>query len=319
MKILVTGITGLFGSYLAREFVKIGEVHGLKRKGSGMDLLGEMSDNIIWHEGDIHDYQSLEEIFEGMDLIVHAAGLVSYQPGDRKRLLQVNVAGTTHVVNVMLQKKIKKLIFISSVSALGRNPDVQLIDEEHKWTSSPYNTSYGISKYRAELEVWRGAQEGLQVMIFNPSVLLGKISDKRSSTEIYNYVLQEQKYYPLGDINYLDVRDAAKILVQIFQLDKWNERYILNKESLSYREFFEKMALVFKKKPPITPVSPRMMATAILWVKIRSIFGSKKLPITRQTARLSQQKITFDNRKANSLTGFAYTPLESTLAWANGN
>jgi nucleoside-diphosphate-sugar epimerase len=319
MRILVTGITGLFGSYLARELVKIGEVHGLKRKTSNLDLLKDLGQSIIWHEGDIGDYQSLEDIFEGMDLIVHAAGLVSYQPRDRKKLLQVNVEGTTNVVNVMLQKNIKKLIFISSVSALGRNPEFSLVDEDHKWVSSPFNTSYGISKYHAELEVWRGAQEGLQVMIFNPSVLLGKISDKRSSTEIYNYVLQEQKYYPLGDINYLDVRDASKILVKIFQKNIWNERFILSRESISYQTFFEKMALTFKKKPPKIPVTSRMMEIAILWVKAKSLFSSKRLPLTRQTAQLSQQKITFDNSKANALTDFKYTPLESTLEWAMGN
>lgn len=319
MRILVTGITGLFGSYLARELVKIGEVHGLKRKNSRLDLLGDLRQGITWHEGDIGDYQSLEEAFEGMDLIVHAAGLVSYHPSDRKKLLKVNVEGTTNVVNVMLQKNISKLIFVSSVAALGRNSEISQIDENHKWISSPLNTSYGISKYHAELEVWRGAQEGLQVMIFNPSVLLGKISDKRSSTEIYNYVLQEQKYYPLGDINYLDVRDAAKILVEIFQKERWNERFILSKESISYQSFFEKMAFTFKKRPPRIPVSSRIMEMAILWVKAKSLFSSKNLPLTRQTAQLSQQKITFDNSKANSLTDFEYTSLESTLAWAIGN
>ncbi len=213
----------------------------------------------------------------------------------------------------------KRLLFVSSVSALGRNPGITLMDENHKWITSPLNTSYGISKYHAELEVWRGAQEGLDVMIFNPSVLLGKISDKRSSTEIYNYVLHENKYYPLGDINYLDVRDAAKMLVQIYQLDLWNERFILSKESISYQSFFEKMALTFQKKPPQTPVHPRLIEFALLWVKLRSIFSSKKIPLNRQTARLSQHKITFDNRKATSLTGFKYTSLESTLAWAIGN
>src|SRR5690606_37027730 len=107
MKILVTGITGLFGSYLAREFINLGEVHGLRRKDSQLNLLGELSDRIVWHEGDINDYHSLEETFDMMDLIVHAAGLVSYDFKDIGRLNEVNVEGTANVVNVMLQKKIK--------------------------------------------------------------------------------------------------------------------------------------------------------------------------------------------------------------------
>src|SRR5690606_20985890 len=104
MKILVTGITGLLGSYLAKEFAPLGELHGLKRKDSSLDLLGDLSHRIFWHEGDVNDFLSLEEAFEGMDLIIHAAGLISYDPKDKEKLIRVNVDGTANVVNVMLQK-----------------------------------------------------------------------------------------------------------------------------------------------------------------------------------------------------------------------
>src|SRR5690606_13242616 len=215
MKILLTGITGLLGSYLAREFAKLGELHGLKRRGSKLDLLGGLAESINWHEGDINDYQFLEEIFDGMDLIVHSAGLVSYDSKDKEKLITVNVEGTANVVNVMLQKNLKKLIYISSVAALGRVSGISYVDENTKWTPSPLNTPYGISKYLGELEVWRGAQEGLDVMVFNPAVLLGKVTDQRSSTAIYDYVLAEDRFYPQGNINYVDVRDAAKMVLQI--------------------------------------------------------------------------------------------------------
>jgi dihydroflavonol-4-reductase len=191
MKILVTGITGLLGSYLTKELAVLGELHGLRRKNSELDLLGDLCDRIIWHEGDINDLASLEEAFEGVDMVVHAAGFISYYPKDKEELIRINVEGTANVVNVMLQKNIKKLIHISSVAALGRAPQVSFIDENFKWVTSPLNTPYGTSKYLGELEVWRAAQEGLDVMVFNPSVLLGKITDRRSSTAIYNYVLKE--------------------------------------------------------------------------------------------------------------------------------
>ena len=318
MKILVTGITGLFGSYLAREFLNLGELHGLRRKNSQLNLLRDLSDRIIWHEGDINDYHSLEETFDMMDLIVHAAGLVSYDSKDIDRLNEVNVEGTANVVNAMLQKKIKNLVYISSVAALGRSPDTSVIDENHKWTSSPLNSPYGISKYLAELEVWRGAQEGLKVMIFNPSVLLGKITDQRSSAAIYQYVLQEKRYYPLGSINYLDVRDAAQLIVQIYQKNRWNERFILSNESMPYQKFFQTMANVLQKKAPHVPVSGLMLHLAFIWLGINRVFNRKKIPLNRQTARLAQGSIVFDNQKATELTGFKYTSLESTFAWARG-
>src|SRR5690606_39001855 len=131
------------GSNLARELVQKAEVHGLKRKGSNVDLLRDLAGKITWHQGDINDYQSLEEAFLDMDLVVHAGGLVSYDPKDKGNLIKVNVEGTTNVVNVMLQMGLKKLIHISSVSALGHGPDFSIIDENHKWVSSPFSTPYG--------------------------------------------------------------------------------------------------------------------------------------------------------------------------------
>jgi len=318
MKILVTGITGLFGSYLAREFLNLGELHGLRRKSSQLNLLGDLFDRIIWHEGDINDYDSLEETFDKMDLIVHAAGLVSYESKDIDRLKEVNVEGTANVVNAMLQKQIKNLVYISSVAALGRSPDTLVIDENHKWTSSPLNTPYGISKYLAELEVWRGAQEGLKVMIFNPSVLLGKITDQRSSAAIYQYVLQENRYYPLGSINYLDVRDAAQLVVQIYQKNRWNERFILSNEAMPYQTFFQTMGDVLQKKAPHIPVTRLMLNLAFIWLGLTRAFHRKKIPLNQQTAKLAQGSIVYDNQKATELTGFKYTSLESTFAWAKG-
>lgn len=319
MKILVTGITGLLGSYLAKEFFSLGELHGLKRKDSSLDLLGDLADRIIWHDGDITDYASLEDAIEGMDMIIHAAGLVSYDPKDNEKLIRINVEGTANVVNVMLQSNIRKLLYISSVAALGRAPEVSFIDENFKWVASPLNTPYGTSKYLGELEVWRGAQEGLDVMVFNPSVLLGKISDKRSSTAIYNYVLQENRYYPLGSINYIDVRDAAKLVVLLFEKGHWNNRYVLNRESMPYRHFFQKMGEAFGKKTPNIPVSSWMIHVALVVVRVGNIFKSQKLPIKAQTIKLSQSAITFGNTKATKATNFEYTPLESTFDWAAGN
>ena len=319
MKILLTGITGLLGSYLAREFSTLGELHGLKRKESNPKLLGELAESVIWHEGDLNDYQSLEEAFSGMDLVVHAAGLVSYDPKDKDKLITVNVEGTANVVNVMLQKDIKKLIYISSVAALGRVAGVSYVDEHIKWTPSPLNTPYGISKYLGELEAWRGAQEGLDVMIFNPSVLLGKVSDQRSSTAIYDYVLAENRFYPQGSLNYIDVRDAASMVLQLYHYGQWNQRYILNKESISYRLFFEQMAAAFSRKPPTRQVSGWMLEVALLWMRAISVFKVQKSPLNEQTARLSQQSITFGNLKATQAAQFEYNALKDTLEWAKGN
>jgi len=315
MKILITGITGLLGSHLAKEFYELGEIHGLRRASSQTNLLGDIADKINWHEGDINDYQSLEEAFTEMDMIIHAAGLVSFSNKDKEKLLKVNCEGTANVVNVMLEKGIKKLIHVSSVAALGRTPEQNTINENHKWVDSPWNTPYAISKYFGELEVWRGVQEGLQAMVVNPSVLLSKASDQRSSTAIYSYVEKELPFYPKGSLNYIDIRDAAKLTYMLYQNHCWGERFILNSESLPYQHFFEVVAEQMDKKAPKIAVNSTMINLSLIWSKILGIFGKKNI-LNKQTAQLAQLHIRFDNSKIERVLDFRYRPLEETIKWA---
>jgi len=316
MKILITGITGLFGSYLAKEFTVLGEIHGFRRANSSLRLLEGIKFPITWHEGELSDIESLETALEGMDMVVHAAGKVSFDANDESSLHRINVVGTTNLVNAMLNTGIKKLLYVSSVAAIGRSPELTQVNENFKWVESPLNTDYGISKYLAELEAWRGEQEGLDLIIVNPSILLGKISDNRSSSDIYNYVIDENSYYPKGDLNYIDVRDAAKQAKELVEKEAWGERFILNRESISYKEFFEKMAAAFGKKAPAKEISPLMLKTAVFFNAILRRIGVSKSPLNKKTAMISQQKIFFDNTKVNRLLESRYYSLDETLDWS---
>lgn len=316
MKILITGITGLFGSYLAKEFAVVGEIHGFRRSSSSLRLLEGIDFPIIWHVGELSDIDSLEEAIDGMDLVVHAAGKVSFDTNDEESLHRINVGGTTNLVNAMLNTGVKKLVHISSVAAIGRSPELKQLGENFKWVESPLNTDYGISKYLAELEAWRGEQEGIDLIVVNPSILLGKISDGRSSSDIYHYVLEENSYYPKGDLNYIDVRDAAKQVKELVEKEVWGERYILNKERISYKEFFEKMAAVFGKKAPSKSVSTLMLKTVVFFNTIFRRIGISKSPLNKKTAMISQQKVFFDNAKVDKLLQSNYHSLEDTFVWS---
>lgn len=319
MKIFITGATGLFGSYLVRKFTALGEIHGLKRANSDLRLLGEFAEKVIWHDGDINDVVSLEEALKSSDLVIHAAGMVSFDPKDEKMLMDINAVGTSNVVNSMLELGIKKIIHISSVAALGRNPEASIIDENHKWTESELNTPYAISKYSADLEIWRGVQEGLEAIVVQPSVLLGKIADDRSSTRIYNYVLEENSFYPIGSVNYIDVRDAADLVWLLYQKAAWNQSFILNAASIPYKLFFEEMAKAFGKKAPSKPVKGWMLNVALFFNWFANKLGRVKNPLNKQTAMLSQLKVHMDNSKINKLISPRYRTLQETLVWAKSN
>ncbi|SDC71329.1 Nucleoside-diphosphate-sugar epimerase [Algoriphagus faecimaris] len=315
MKILITGITGLFGSYLAKEFSDIGEIHGLKRPESS-DRLIPNDLTVIWHEGDLSDMESLEAALQDADLVIHSAGKVSFDPRDKDSLFEINVTGTTNLVNAMLNVGVKKLIHVSSVSAIGRSSEQKLLDENYKWTESPLNTDYAVSKYWAELEVWRGEQEGLDVLIVNPSVILGKVSDDRSSTALYHYVLEENRYYPLGDLNYIDIRDAVALTKQLYQKNQWGERFIISAGSIPYREFFKQMAESFGKKAPTVHASPWMLKLAVLFAGVMRGLGLSKNPLNKKTAMISSQKINYTNAKVQNILNFQYRSLKDTFSWA---
>lgn len=316
MNILITGITGLFGTQLAKEFTSLGKIFGLLRPEQSLDFTQFENQSITLREGELEDFDALCDSLEGIDLVIHSAGLVSFSSDQKENLLAVNTEGTKNLVNAMLSKGVKKLVHVSSVAAIGRSAEFSTIDEDFKWVESPLNTGYAVSKYLGELEVWRAAQEGLDVIVVNPSILLGKANYAKSSSAIYSYVLEENPFYPTGDLNYIDLRDAALITRQLVQKEQWGERFILNSNAISYQEFFQQVADVFGKKAPSLPLKDWMIWMGSLWAWFGTKIGISKSPLNRQTALLAQQKITFSNQKIQQLLGFKFTPLRETLEWA---
>ncbi|GAB3227459.1 NAD-dependent epimerase/dehydratase family protein [Algoriphagus aestuariicola] len=319
MNILITGITGLFGNQLAREFSQIGNIHGLRRNESQLGLLSDFDFPVHWHQGELSDFESLLDAMQGIDLVVHAAGMVSFLSKDKDLLYEVNTRGTANVVDAMLSVGVKKLVHVSSVAAIGRNPEKRKLDEKSKWIESNLNTEYAVSKYWAELEAWRGEQEGLELIVVNPSVLLGKVSYGKSSTSIYSYVLDENRFFPKGSLNYIDVRDAARITRLLVEKSTWGDRFVLNRESLPFREFFSEIAAVFGKRAPSIPLSSWQISLFSTLVSIAKLFGFKNVPLNRRSAMLSQQNISFDNSKIQSLLDYQFYSLRESLEWAKSS
>ena len=316
MNILITGVTGLVGSELAREFSALGRIHGLRRAHADLGAVDLEGLDILWHEGDVLDFYSLLEAVEGMDLVIHAAGMVSFLPQDERALFQVNHQGTVNVVNALLTAAVPKLVYVSSVAALGQVPDQEEYDEKSIWVDVPNPTAYALSKYKAELEVWRGEQEGLEVLVINPAVVLGKISYTRSSGNLYQAVLNGAVFFPAGNLNYIDVRDAAEITRALVEKGVWGERFILSKESMPYEEFFQQAAAVLGGVPPKTKLPNWLISWGFPILKGLSWLVGKKLPLTAQVAKNAQRKTLYSNQKVAEYLGFEYRTIQETLEWA---
>lgn len=320
--ILITGANGLIGSFVARRCLEAGEtVRAIRRPDSDLSLLADVQNQIEWVEGDILDVSSLDAALVGVGRVVHAAAIVSFVPRDRARMHKVNIEGTANVVNACLRAGIQKLVYVSSVAALGRpaprpgthTEEPVVITENQKWEESPVNSEYARSKYGAELEVWRGVAEGLSAVIVNPSVVLGEGDWHRSSTALFKYVFDEKPFYTAGTLNYVDVLDVAELIFRLLRADFSGERYILNAGRVSYQTFFEKAAAVLGKHPPRYLIHPVLAEVAWRVEAVRSWLTGKSPFVTKETARSAQHHFFYPNTRITEALGYEFNDLDTVL------
>ena len=267
--------------------------------------------NIEWIDGDILDTGILEQAIDGVDAVIHSAAVVSFTGGDRRQMFKTNIEGTANVVNAALLKNVPKLVHVSSVAALGRTSHGETVTEKKQWEDSRINTHYAISKYNAEMEVWRGIGEGLTAVIANPSTILGFGDWKNSSCAIFKSVYNEFPWYSNGINGFVSVEDTARAIVLLMESTISNERFILNGDNWSFRQTFNTMADAFGKKRPQREATPLLSAIAWRAEKVKTLFSGKASLLTKESARIAQTATYFDNTKINkALPGFTFTPLD---------
>jgi len=314
--IFVTGGTGFLGSYILQELVLRGRpVRALRRNLTvPFYLHPALLDKISWVQGDILDVNGLIENMAGCDKIIHAAGMVSFNPSDKKKLFQLNIEGTTNVVNAAIETGIKDLIHVSSVSALGRHDDVKPLDEGKKLIGNNGQSNYGISKYYSEMEVWRGMGEGLSPLIVNPSTLLGYGDWNQTSCGLFKTAYREFPWYMNGSNGFTDVRDTARAIIALMDQGIRNERYIISAENRTYREVFNWMAQGFGKKQPSKKAGPFFAGIAWRTEKIKSAFSRHKPLITRESVAIASRRSSYNNQKLlQALPSFRFCSLEDSI------
>jgi dihydroflavonol-4-reductase len=327
--IFVTGGTGLVGAHLLYELTLAGKsVKALKRETSDLqqvlktfsyysDKPNELFKQIEWINGDILDYFGLEKILEGVTEIYHCAAIVSFDPKERKRMIANNVEGTANLVNAALEKGVRKICHVSSVAALGRLDEQQLITEETNWVPSKKISGYSESKFFSEVEIWRGIEEGLNAVIVNPSIILGPANWETGSAKMFKTVWDGMKFFTRGVTGFVDVRDVVKAMIllmdeQYFEKIK-NQRFLISSENLSYETVFCQIADALAKPRPKYNASGGLMEMVwrILW--IISLLTRKSPLITRETAANSNVKRKFDGSKIKNYFDFEYLPISESI------
>ena len=321
-KVLVTGGTGFIGAYIIKELVEKGySVRAIRRS---IKLPFFISPDILnkaeWVPGDVLDLISLNEAMDGVDAVIHSAALVSFLKSERTQMYNTNVDGTANVVNLALENGIKKLVHISSISALGRTFTGEHVTEEKKWTVSKLNSHYGISKYKAEMEVWRAMAEGLDAVIINPSTVLGFGNWHDSSCAIFKNVYKGFRWYTKGINGFVDVEDVAKVAVLLMESSFTEQRFIVSNQNWEFRQLFKMMAEAFGKKPPTWEATGFLSSIAWRFEKLRSLIQGSKPLITKETALIALSKTFWENDKIlKALPGFSFNSLDHCIIKACKN
>jgi len=323
--ILVTGGTGLVGAHLLLHLIENGEnVRAIYRNQKRIEKTKSVFDfykktdlfeKIDWLEADILDVPSLENAFIGITQVYHSAALISFDPKDEEKLRKTNIEGTANMVNFSIAKGIEKFCFVSSIAALGDiAPHETYITEETDWNPEKPHSDYAISKYGAEMEVWRGLQEGLNVIIVNPGVILGPpqmmtIFDEGSS-EIYRKVSNGLSFYTLGSTGFVSIDDVVKITSELMKSDIKNERFTIIADNIVFRDLLNTVADILKVKRPHIHAKPLFMN--LLWIADFLLFF-KKRSITKATAKASYSNNLYSNEKIKTALGTVFTNIHDYI------
>lgn len=322
--ILVTGGTGLLGSHLLLDLVRSGkQVRAIKRSTSNTEMVrkvfsyyvsnpNELAAKIEWVNADLMDFGATADALLGVTEIYHCGAVVSFYPKDHKTMLKVNIEGTANLVNQAIEHKVSKFCYVSSVATLGRAENNDVSTEETYWIPSKKNSVYGISKYGAEREIWRGMEEGLNALIINPSVILGP-GFWQDNSGLFRLVWEGLKYYTRGVNGYVDVRDITKAMIGLMDGNQFGQRFICSAANLSYQDLFTHMATHLGKPAPTVNVPAAMTAVAWRVEAVRALLTGSKPEVTREMAITTSQVYTYSSEKLCKTLNFTFRPVEESI------
>lgn len=318
MKILLTGATGFLGNTLLPVLLQEGHVvlaHSRKAQPT------PTHPHLQWVAGDINTaYFWLDNLRE-VDAVIHAAALVSFAKHRYNQLLESNVEPTAHLVNGLVHYKNTghppiKLIHVSSISAItGERHQTTPLTGLSKTDPDLLTSSYGLSKYLAELEVYRGIEEGINATIINPGFILGRGNWAKGSSSIFSYVASGKPFFTRGTLNYVDVRDVCQGIVNTLALTSNGTRHLLCAGQISYEDFFKQVAHLASCKPPYINIPAGLSHLIARFTEvIGSIIPLSEL-LSADSLRASQRKSACSGKEASESLGLQYHSLEDTLQW----
>lgn len=322
--ILVTGGTGLVGAHLLYKLsLTEPKLRAIYRSEKKIDKtrhvfsyftkdVDTLFNKIEWVEGDILNVPKMEEAFQDITKVYHSAALVSFDPNDYYKLRKINIEGTANIVNLCLANQIEKLCYVSSIAVLGKEGN-DIITERTDWNPNADNSVYSITKYGAEMEVWRGTQEGLNAVIVNPGIILGGGFWKLGSGALFRKIYQGMKYYTTGLLGYVDVNDVANGMILLMNSEISKERFIMVADNWSFKDFSDMVADKLNVLPPKKEAKLWQLQLAWRLDWLNYFFKRKYRKFTKQMASSVQNNCVFSSEKLKNELKFNFTPVEKSI------
>jgi dihydroflavonol-4-reductase len=314
MKVLVTGANGFLGSWVTRALVDEGhEVYALVRRNSDVTELQGVACKFVY--GDVTDILSLLEAFKEMDSVFHLAGVIAYKKSERALMEKVNVQGTENVVQVCRECKVRRLVHLSSVVAIGAGKSSdQVLNEESEFNVHELDLGYFETKHKAELIVKTACDRNqIDAVIINPTTIYGFGDAKKGSRKIQLKVAQGRfNFYPIGGVNIVAVEDVVQGILNAWKKGKKGERYILSGENILIKDLFNMIATEAGVKPPA-----HCLPTPLLHIiggvgDVLEMVGLKG-PLSSENAWTSSMYHWFDSSKARKELDFNPRPAKEAI------
>ena len=323
--ILVTGGTGLVGSHLLYHLLLENDsVRAIHQKNSDLNAVKRVfqyyspeADSIFnkirWVEAGLNDVPELEIAFEDVHQVYHAAALVSFLSSDYQKMRRINIEGTTNIVNLCICNHIEKLCFVSSVAAIENAAPGIIMDESDNWNSATDKSGYAITKYGAEMEVWRASQEGVPVVIVNPGVIIGSGFWQKGSGHMFTKVQQGLKFYTTGITGFVGVQDVVQIMQRLMNSDVTNQRFIVVSENLSYKQVLYSISKALNKNKPNVRIN-KIMSECLWRIEfLRSKITLSPPLLTKRTARSALANHPYTSDKIKKELNFEFETMESCI------
>ncbi|MGV3695770.1 NAD-dependent epimerase/dehydratase family protein [Flavobacterium sp.] len=322
--ILVTGGTGLVGAHLLLHLTENEAcVRAIYRSAKGIEKTESLFKlykkehlfaKVEWLEADIIEVPSLETAFKNIDYVYHCAGLISYDPNDENLLRKTNIEGTANIVNFCIEYNIKKLCHVSSIAALGNlQAHETQITEDTEWNPEAPHSDYAISKHGAEMEVWRGQQEGLNVIIVNPGVIFGAGFWNQGSGRFFSGIQKGFPFYTNGSTAYVGVTDVVKTMMKLMESGITGERFIVVAENLPFKKVIYKIADKLNAKKPTIEAKPWMLSIAwrLDWL-VSTVFRTKRT-LSKYTTYSLNSSEQISNGKIKNALDYEFQSIDNVI------